>query len=376
MPRQWDNIELLRAVDRLQKDAGGSELWSCTGWQLMEHLRGDRVSDHQEASGFLRELEIARDADLISYHEDRLPGGLPYSGSDPFQHLQRLRRFSLTVAGQDRARGQRVITPPPDPAQDDGRAIATSVLRDAARALSDEYDPAALRDFLLDAGIQLGRPPIAEVDIREPFAILQGLYDGGSDGRRILRSFLGQWLDGLLLDDPPEAVRRKLLERLVRQGWFVSAGTLVVGTPSRGPQVPSLVFLDARLTSLHPRVREAAQPYVRSNAGEAAVLEAMKVVNKRLQELTGSERDGQDLVNQALSNNKPVVFLADLTTETGRNIQQGYRSLLAGAMQALRNPRAHEPFAALDQDELFEQLGLASLLMRRLDTAEVLASAD
>jgi Protein of unknown function (Hypoth_ymh) len=38
-----------------------------------------------------------------------------------------------------------------------------------------------------------------------------------------------------------------------------------------------------------------------------------------------------------------------------------------GSQQAIRNPAAHEQFGELEDDEAFELLGLASLLMRKLD---------
>ena len=62
-------------------------------------------------------------------------------------------------------------------------------------------------------------------------------------------------------------------------------------------------------------------------------------------------------------------MLADLTTETGRNIQTGYHRIFMGVMAAIRNPNAHELFDQMDEDEALEQLGLASLLMLRLDEA-------
>ena len=60
-------------------------------------------------------------------------------------------------------------------------------------------------------------------------------------------------------------------------------------------------------------------------------------------------------------------MLADLSTQTGKDIQAGYRFLFMGSQQAIRNPAAHEPFGEMDDDEAFELLGLASLLMRKLD---------
>jgi len=55
--------------------------------------------------------------------------------------------------------------------------------------------------------------------------------------------------------------------------------------------------------------------------------------------------------------------------ETGRNVQSGVQFLFRAAVQAMRNPSAHELANDLDEDETFEMLALASMLMRRLDRA-------
>jgi uncharacterized protein (TIGR02391 family) len=66
---------------------------------------------------------------------------------------------------------------------------------------------------------------------------------------------------------------------------------------------------------------------------------------------------------------RPRLVLADLSTQTGRDIQEGYRFWFMGVMAALRNPAAHEHFAALPEVEAFEFLSLTSALMRTLDAA-------
>jgi uncharacterized protein (TIGR02391 family) len=97
------------------------------------------------------------------------------------------------------------------------------------------------------------------------------------------------------------------------------------------------------------------------------VFEAAKAVNNRVKAMTDLEGDGAGLMGKVFSSDKPQLILADLTTVTGRDIQDGYRLLFMGAQRAIRNPAAHEPFADVDEDETFELLGLASHLMRRLD---------
>lgn len=72
----------------------------------------------------------------------------------------------------------------------------------------------------------------------------------------------------------------------------------------------------------------------------------------------------------------PVLVIGDLATETGRNIQAGYHLIFMGAAAALRNPRAHEQFGQMDENEALEELAIASLLMRRLDEVEGRAAGD
>jgi hypothetical protein len=53
-------------------------------------------------------------------------------------------------------------------------------------------------------------------------------------------------------------------------------------------------------------------------------------------------------------------------TLTGRNIQQGYMMIAAGAMQGIRNPKAHGN-VTIDSRRCVHFLYLASLLMEKLD---------
>ena len=62
----------------------------------------------------------------------------------------------------------------------------------------------------------------------------------------------------------------------------------------------------------------------------------------------------------------PCSFLGDLATESGRNIQDGYSHIFAGAMQAIRNPSAHAN-TEIDSNRACHQLMLASLLFRQID---------
>ncbi len=104
-----------------------------------------------------------------------------------------------------------------------------------------------------------------------------------------------------------------------------------------------------------------------------SVESAFKEINTRVKKIVknniGEELDGKSLMNRAFSVNNPVIALDDLSSETGKNIQQGYMQIFAGAMIGIRNPKAHENINITGESAI-HFLFLASLLMYKLDEAE------
>lgn len=103
-----------------------------------------------------------------------------------------------------------------------------------------------------------------------------------------------------------------------------------------------------------------------------AVETALKHVNLKVKEIvrkrTGNELDGASLMKTAFSLKAPIISLADLSTESGRNIQLGYMEIFAGAMTGIRNPKAHENFTT-DENRAIHLLFLASLLLTKVEEA-------
>lgn len=121
---------------------------------------------------------------------------------------------------------------------------------------------------------------------------------------------------------------------------------------------------------IHPFVRRVAQGRFRNGYSADAALAAMREVNTRVKQIVkgklGGELDGADLMHQAFSPKKPIIVLDDLSTESGRNIQQGYMEIFAGAMMGIRNPKAHANIT-ISLERGLHFLVLASLLMHKLD---------
>lgn len=125
--------------------------------------------------------------------------------------------------------------------------------------------------------------------------------------------------------------------------------------------------------NLHPKVAELAMPRFEAkhfaDAVEACLKEVNAVVKARNKERTGKELDGADLMRNTFSPKNPVIALANLSTESGKNEQQGYMDIFAGSMTGIRNPKAHDN-VVIDERRAIHLLHLASLLMYKLDEAK------
>lgn len=104
-----------------------------------------------------------------------------------------------------------------------------------------------------------------------------------------------------------------------------------------------------------------------------AVESAFKEVNSRCKKIyktkVGEEKDGSDLMNKLFSPNNPILAFEDISTDSGKNVQQGYMQIFSGSMTGIRNPNAHEN-QVLTKESSYKRLMLASLLMEKIDEAE------
>lgn len=121
---------------------------------------------------------------------------------------------------------------------------------------------------------------------------------------------------------------------------------------------------------LHPSVRAIAGD--RFNSGhyadsvEAAIKELQATVRNLVKKRGGPELDGVALMQHAFSPTNPIIVLADLTTQSGKNMQRGYMELFAGMVSAIRNPHAHGNNSISD-DRALHQLFVVSTLWYAVD---------
>lgn len=120
---------------------------------------------------------------------------------------------------------------------------------------------------------------------------------------------------------------------------------------------------------MHPKVVELGKPRFIAGHYADAVESVFKELNACVKQLyldaTGEELDGVPLMRKALTPSNPIIVLDDLSTETGKNIQQGYMELFAGSMSGIRNPKAHHNIH-ISPERAVHHLMLASLLFFKL----------
>jgi uncharacterized protein (TIGR02391 family) len=369
---RWDDLQLLHRIDEFEGEQSGQ---LSSGWQLMQAVSERRTVDwDHDCRTFAHELLLARAAGYLEWTDPFNPGVRVLNPvTEAQQWLQQIFDIRLTLAGRDRARGREICRPLPDPDEDDDRPITGMTLEEIARAIGDTYTGSQLPRYLRESGIPEQFIPVEVTGSKWEYAlgIFEALHDGGSAARRALREFIGGWLEGRHHTPPRPEIRKRITALLAAQGWQVREGRLAIGERTADTVgVLTPLGQDARIAALHSDIREVVDRYLESGHPEVAIFEAFKAVNNRVKAMTGLDLDGSKLMGDAFRDAEPPIALGDLSTETGRNIQAGFRLLFMGAVRGIRNPDAHELFEALDAEEGLETLAFASMLMRRLDEAQ------
>lgn len=126
--------------------------------------------------------------------------------------------------------------------------------------------------------------------------------------------------------------------------------------------------LTTSLLSLHPKVIAAASKLFDDGHYQEAVFAAYRSLVEEVKTTSGrGDLDGSSLMQQVFSPKTPTLVLSDDPDE-----QLGYMWLFAGAVMAIRNPRAHKSASAgkVSTDETLELLAFASTLFRKLEQAQ------
>jgi uncharacterized protein (TIGR02391 family) len=142
------------------------------------------------------------------------------------------------------------------------------------------------------------------------------------------------------------------------------------GKAAAAKAVPALDTEEAFWQYLHPKVKSLAKTRFDNEFYADAVLMCLKdansILKKYVKSKNGRELDGAALMTQAFSAQNPIIAFADINTENGRNIQQGYMKIFEGMIIGIRNPKSHENMP-LDKNKAIHMLFFCSFLYVKLE---------
>ncbi len=101
-----------------------------------------------------------------------------------------------------------------------------------------------------------------------------------------------------------------------------------------------------------------------------ATFEAYKMLDKEVAAYAKSGESGTKLMMNAFSEQSPLIKLTDLSNQSEKDEQQGYKFIFSGSVMAIRNPRGHEYGVKDSPTDCLDHLSLASMLLRRLERAK------
>jgi uncharacterized protein (TIGR02391 family) len=122
---------------------------------------------------------------------------------------------------------------------------------------------------------------------------------------------------------------------------------------------------------LHPTIRASALAQYRDGHWRDAVLNAFIAVFDLVRSRTALDLDGDRLATRVFSAEKPLLVVADLSTESGKDDQVGFMMVMQGVFRGIRNPKAHSLQHDLDALKSAQYLVMASLLARRVGEAQL-----
>lgn len=94
--------------------------------------------------------------------------------------------------------------------------------------------------------------------------------------------------------------------------------------------------------AIHPKILTLCKPEILNENYFHLVFEASKVVLETIRDLSGKNKDGNQLVNECFSGNPPILVINQLKSDTEKSEQAGLKSLLQTIVYIYRNPKAHE----------------------------------
>ncbi len=155
---------------------------------------------------------------------------------------------------------------------------------------------------------------------------------------------------------------KKILQKYEILG--IETKTPATAEPKDTTELPVYLFDKMQF---HPKVIEASKELFEDGHYRDAIYRAFVEVNNFVKDKANSQLDGRKLMSTVFSLDNPVIKLNPLKTQSDKDEQEGFMFLFMGAMEGIRNPKAHENIIQNDPYKALEYLSFASLLMQTID---------
>jgi uncharacterized protein (TIGR02391 family) len=122
--------------------------------------------------------------------------------------------------------------------------------------------------------------------------------------------------------------------------------------------------------NIHSKIQVISKKLFDDGHYAAATFEAYKLVDKEVAGMAKIRESGVKLMMRAFSEQSPLIKLTSLSSTSEKDEQEGYKFIFSGSVMAIRNPRGHEFGVQDSPTECLDHLSLASMLLRRLESAK------
>ena len=121
--------------------------------------------------------------------------------------------------------------------------------------------------------------------------------------------------------------------------------------------------------NIHPTILKFCTQDIVNEDYFSIIFEASKSVYDKIRNMTGINKDGNQLILTCFNKTYPIIVFNTLTTQTEQNIYDGLKNLLLSIGQIGRNPRAHTPkiYSYDKLDNCLDILNLISFAHKMLD---------
>ncbi|MFA5528513.1 MAG: TIGR02391 family protein [Peptostreptococcales bacterium] len=124
---------------------------------------------------------------------------------------------------------------------------------------------------------------------------------------------------------------------------------------------------------IHPKVSDITKKLMLDGHYEYAITASVKLLENCIKDIckekTGKDLSGTPLMQKVFNLQNPVLQFEAMDTQSGKNLQEGYRNIFAGVQLGIRNPYSHDADKKPSMNDALHMIIMISHLMHMVDKA-------